>query len=117
LSRWVIFPMLVGSMFPRQTCGPAGTARVFCLFAKSPVDGIFRWPRIEDGVMHLPFVMLWLTVASEAPPTAMTHTAVFVLLTLRLHGLLASCYLPARRNGGHCGDVLNVPLDVSFTSD
>jgi transposase len=24
-----------------------------CLFAKRLEDGIFRWPRIEDGVMHL----------------------------------------------------------------
>jgi transposase len=24
-----------------------------CLFAKRLEDGIFRWPRVEDGVMHL----------------------------------------------------------------
>jgi transposase len=24
-----------------------------CLFAKRLGDGIFRWPKIEDGVMHL----------------------------------------------------------------
>ena len=24
-----------------------------CLFAKRLEDGIFRWPKIEDGVMHL----------------------------------------------------------------
>jgi transposase len=24
-----------------------------CLFAKRLEDGIFRWPRVEDGVIHL----------------------------------------------------------------
>lgn len=32
----------------------SGTERVcVCLFAKRLEDGIFRWPKIEDGVMRL----------------------------------------------------------------
>ena len=29
-----------------------------CLFAKRLEDGIFRWPKIEDGVMRLSAVQL-----------------------------------------------------------